>query len=272
MSSPLLHHMTVTAPGSSPDRIMLCLHGIFGMGRNWTSFAQQLVQVRPAWSLVLVDLRLHGRSQGFPPPHSLEACAVDLDALAATLPHPVRGIMGHSFGGKVSMVFADHHGDELEQVWVLDSTPEAFRSATAVNDILELMKRLPMPMASRAAVQQALQAEGLSTPTAQWLATNVEPRGREFYWRFDFEGLDALIDDFYRTDLWPFVEAPHPFTLHLVKAERSEVLSEAAVDRLRRAEAAGNGVRFHELPDCGHWLHVDNPGGLLKLVSGEMPG
>lgn len=47
-------------------------------------------------------------------------------------------------------------------------------------------------------------------------------------------------------------------------------------DNLRRAEdeAAGGGsdrgtLAVHTLPDAGHWLHVDNPDGLLQLVSGS---
>ena len=29
-------------------------------------------------------------------------------------------------------------------------------------------------------------------------------------------------------------------------------------------------VRFHVLPDAGHWLHVDNPDGLRALVAPEL--
>jgi pimeloyl-ACP methyl ester carboxylesterase len=26
-------------------------------------------------------------------------------------------------------------------------------------------------------------------------------------------------------------------------------------------------VIYHDLPDSGHWVHVDNPAGLLRLLS-----
>ena len=43
--------------------------------------------------------------------------------------------------------------------------------------------------------------------------------------------------------------------------------------QLRQAERSTAGdesvgqTRLHELADAGHWLHVDNPGGLLRMVS-----
>ena len=46
-------------------------------------------------------------------------------------------------------------------------------------------------------------------------------------------------------------------------------------DKLRQAEqeaasGAGKGtLKIHTLPNAGHWLHVDNPDGLLQLVSGS---
>ena len=45
------------------------------------------------------------------------------------------------------------------------------------------------------------------------------------------------------------------------------------VEQLRQAEhstARDESVgltRLHELPDAGHWLHVDNPSGLLRMVA-----
>ena len=46
--------------------------------------------------------------------------------------------------------------------------------------------------------------------------------------------------------------------------------------RLRAAEAnsAADGTAgttcYHELPDAGHWVHVDNPTGLTSMVLSSM--
>ncbi len=48
------------------------------------------------------------------------------------------------------------------------------------------------------------------------------------------------------------------------------------LERLRAAEAssaaddAAGTTRYHELPDAGHWVHVDNPTGLTNMVLPSM--
>src|SRR5262245_3630298 len=100
---------SVVAPDATPARFLLFLHGILGSGANWRTFARQVVAARPEWGALLVDLRLHGESVGFPPPHTVEAAAHDIvEALPAVLPAgaTAAGVVGHSFGGKVGIVLA----------------------------------------------------------------------------------------------------------------------------------------------------------------------
>jgi pimeloyl-ACP methyl ester carboxylesterase len=64
----------------------LILHGLLGQGRNWRSFAKNLLsrlsqQQGTNWRVLTVDLRCHGNSaalSGFTPPHTMHACAQDL--------------------------------------------------------------------------------------------------------------------------------------------------------------------------------------------------
>ena len=84
-------HAEVTAPGVDPSRWMLVLHGILGSGGNFRSFARRLAAACPAWGFVLVDLRMHGQSQGAPPPHTLAAAADDLARLGEHLALPIAG-------------------------------------------------------------------------------------------------------------------------------------------------------------------------------------
>src|SRR5262245_20308941 len=102
----VLAHALLTHPGRSPQQWLLVLHGIFGAGRNWRTVASQLVQVRADWGVILVDLRMHGNSQGFPPPYTLGTAAADLTALLNATGLRAAGILGHSLGAKVALQYA----------------------------------------------------------------------------------------------------------------------------------------------------------------------
>ena len=60
------------------ESTLLVLHGILGSGANWATFARRRVEADPAESVALVDLRMHGRSQGAPPPHDLDRCVEEI--------------------------------------------------------------------------------------------------------------------------------------------------------------------------------------------------
>src|SRR5262249_26111528 len=68
-----LAHSVVAARDARPERYVVMLHGILGRGSNLQSIAQQWTAARPDWAAVLVDLREHGDSHGFAPPHTLAA-------------------------------------------------------------------------------------------------------------------------------------------------------------------------------------------------------
>src|SRR5690606_18221961 len=91
-TDPVLSHSRITGE-REPDRWLLVLHGIYGAGRNWASIARRLVEERPEWGVLLVDLRLHGGSGGFPPPHSLETGAADVGMLVERHVCPVVGFL-----------------------------------------------------------------------------------------------------------------------------------------------------------------------------------
>lgn len=242
------------------------LHGIFGAGRNWGTVARRLVQVRQDWGVLLVDLREHGRSRGFPPPHTIAAAASDLNDLVAD--HPPAAVLGHSFGGKVALAWAGCAPAGLRQVWSIDATPEAGRPRGSAWQLLSAVEGLPGPFPTRDDAVAALVAAGTASPVALWMTTNLSAGKRGYEWRLDFAAVRALLDDFFRVDLWHVVEAPPDgIETHVVRASESSAISRDAVERFR---AAGPGVTFHEV-EGGHWLNADNPDALVGLLTAWLP-
>ena len=71
-------HVTPAAASETATLRMMMLHGIYGRGRNWMSMAREIAAARPEWGALLVDLRLHGDSPAFDPPHTVDAAAADV--------------------------------------------------------------------------------------------------------------------------------------------------------------------------------------------------
>ncbi|MBW3534552.1 MAG: alpha/beta hydrolase [Gemmatimonadetes bacterium] len=263
---PRLHLDRVTAPDTPPERWLVVLHGIYGAGRNWGSVARRFVRERPAWGALLVDLRQHGASRGFSPPHTVAAAADDVVEAIRASDVETHAILGHSFGGKVALVATRVGIPGLRQAWVVDSTPGTREPEGSAWDMLAILRRNPGPFDARDGAVDALRGEGLPLPLARWMATNVEEEGGVYRWRIDADDMEALLRSFFAEDAWDVLEAPpEGVSVHVVKAEDSSVLDEAACERVEQAGRREGRVHLHRVSG-GHWVNADNPDALHALL------
>jgi pimeloyl-ACP methyl ester carboxylesterase len=258
-----LHHDRIAGPAAT--RWLLLTHGIFGSGGNWRGIAKQLVERRPDWGVVLVDLRGHGRSELGPPPQDLAACADDLRALIDDV--PVDALAGHSFGGKVVLAARALAPRRVRQIWMFDATPSARpEPAGTVMRVLALMERLPRRWARRDDFVTAVVSDGHAPALAQWLAMNVVPDDDGYVLRLDLVAIRALLADYFARDLWSVALDPElPGELEVVVAERSDAIS--ADDRVRLAASR---VHLHRI-DADHWLHIEAPAAVIALFAAALP-
>lgn len=256
---------SVGADHAAPARTCLILHGILGSRGNWRSFARRLAQAHPEWRFVSVDLRNHGDSGVGAPPNSVADCARDLRALTLEYGGPPAVVVGHSFGGKVALVFAREHGRVDGVTWILDSTPGPATPGPdhEVARVIAACRAVDLPAPSRESVAESFTSQGFSAGLANWMTTNLKRTPDGFRWRFDLDGIEQMIADYWTVDLWPFLEAPGDRRIHLVRAARSDRWRSADVTRMDTLATIETTV----LPDAGHWVHVDNPDGLLALLS-----
>ncbi|HEU4411025.1 MAG TPA: alpha/beta hydrolase [Polyangiaceae bacterium] len=261
--------LALVAPeGPPPRRWVMFLHGILGSGANWRGFAKHLLAACPGWGAALVDLRMHGASQGLAPPHTLRAAAADLASLE--LPGPLGAVVGHSFGGKVALAYAASPPPALERVWVLDASPSARpdgRGSEGTLRVLSFLERVAFPLPSRQAFLDAVVGAGFALPLAQWLAMNLKAADGGFRLRVDLGAIRAMLDDYLGLDLWPVLESPPGrVNFHLVLGGRSNVFSPDDVARAEALRARGR-VELSVLAEAGHWVHVDDPEGLFHVIA-----
>jgi lipase len=95
---------------------ILAVHGLTGHGRRWETLANQHL---PEFAIVAPDLLGHGRSS-YAAPWTIEA---NVSALAALLDADAAGpvtVVGHSFGGAVTLSLAAARPDLVAAVVLLD--------------------------------------------------------------------------------------------------------------------------------------------------------
>lgn len=270
-AAPLLSHSRVANEQAEPKQWLVMLHGIYGKGRNWGSIARRLVEERPEWGVLLVDLRLHGDSQGFAGPHTVQAAAADVDALLRHLELDTGAILGHSFGGKVALAYAQAHTGALRQVWVMDSTPAVREPEGSAWGMIEAVRSLPATFASRREAVEGLQRHGYPTGVGQWMAMNLEPHDGRYRWALDLDAVEEMLRDFFRLDLWPAVEnPPGEVAIHFVKATRSSTLDEETAARVEAAGKVNGRVALHRV-EGGHWINTDNPDAVVNLLTAHLP-
>jgi len=266
----LLAHQFVQHEVAAPKHWIVFLHGVLGRGANWQGFARKLVTARPELGALLVDLRMHGESQGMPPPHTFDAATNDvLQLLDAALRKPLLAVVGHSFGGKVVMTLLDKRPELAREAWVLDASP----SERATRDdqdstqrVFDALRALPPTFESRNAFADALTADGIAPALGLWLAKNLVREGTSLRFGLDLEAIATLLADHDLQNRWPIVESPkRKAKLRFVLGGRSTTISLA--DRARLTALADQGVlELMELPKAGHWVHADDPEGLHALL------
>lgn len=268
---PTLSHTRITADDAKPKKWLLILHGIYGSGRNWATIARRLVDEHSGWGVLLPDLRLHGGSTDFEPPHTLEAAAGDVHALVEELSLDVGAILGHSYGGKVGLAYGRLHPAGVEQVWVVDSTLEVREPSGSAWRLIEAVADLPDRFPSREALVEGLAEHGYPAPLANWLGMNLERDGDELRWKLDWTGAEEMLRDYFQTDLWDVVQRPpEGMEVHVIRAAESDSLSDEDVVRIRSAGESSGATHLHEI-DGGHWINVDNPETLVELLSRTLP-
>lgn len=244
------------------------LHGILGSRRNWRAFARSLASTTPGLRWVTVDLRGHGDSPAGQGPHTLQACVDDLVSLARERGQAPMGIVGHSFGGKVALATAWHGMPHLDVVWDLDASPTVHSlpdlAEGEIGRVLDAVRRHPEAFATLDEVVAYFLEAGLPRGIGRWMTTNVVRHDEGLRWRFDLQVITSLMQDYAQTDLWPAVEAPTT-AVRLVRAGRGERWSARDLERLEEA-ADGDVVQAHVIEDSGHWIHVDAPKALARLL------
>jgi pimeloyl-ACP methyl ester carboxylesterase len=244
---------------------LLILHGYFGMGDNWKTLAKQFAK---NFEVHLIDQRNHGRSF-HTDDFSYELMVKDL---LFYINHYQLGegfgvnLIGHSMGGKITMLFAVTFPEMVKNLIVADISPKFVKPDH--DFILKALNKIDFSIQkTRKEIEEVLKNYIDENGIRQFLLKNVYWKNKgELSFRFNLESLTENNDEI-------GIALPS-FTnfngnVLFLKGENSNYLLEEDMPLI---EAHFPKAIIKTVKNAGHWLHAENPTDFYKYVMAFLIG
>ena len=252
--------------GTVGQPMMVLLHGLRGHAHSWDDFSAAMCQ---DYHVLALDQRGRGDSDWAKDgQYNTDAYVADFSGFCEALKLDSFILVGHSMGGRNSMVFTADNLDKVEKLVVVDmgpdidprgserirqelvSVPEEFDSIEAVTEYMSKQNRFASESVIRRRIQYAIQQL---------------PSGK-VGWRYDKEIRESRRrgDVVKSADLWPVVAKISCPTL-VVRGAETDILPKDTADKM--IETMPN-AKLVEVQRAAHMVFEDNPEDFLSAVHG----
>lgn len=240
--------------GKGPPLVVV--HGLFGSGRNWHGIAKRLSD---RFRIFAVDLRNHGESP-WTPTMTLDDLCEDLLRFLDDHHIDQATVLGHSLGGKASMLLALRHAARVEQLIVVDIAPAAYAHDFA--DHIAAMRALDLTGATRrsAAAEQLAAALG-DAATAGFLAQNLATGTHGLVWKLNLDGIDAAMPSL--TGFPESISTSYDGRALFIRGDRSDYIGR---DHQGQIFSLFPQAEFAVISDAGHRVHADQPAAFIDTI------
>ncbi len=264
---------------------MVMLHGFGNEAHAWDDFAPS---VAPYYRVLALDLRGHGDSDWHPQAaYDYDDHVADLEAVTDHHAIDRMVLIGHSLGGRISLLYGGRHPEKIAGLVIVDSAPELDRRGTARISLDVAQQREPDFGSIADYEQELVHAYPAATPAAIRRMAKYGIRQREdgrWILKMDpaFRGavgtaaseLDARAveerSQRHREQMWRALEILTCPVL-VVRGAASDVLSPDVADRMADEKLERGSLAV--VPRAGHSVMIDNPRGfeaaVLPFVLGE---
>ncbi len=244
--------------GAPTDRLpLLIVHGLYGSARNWGLVAKKLSKDRQVFA---VDNRNHGESPRGNS-HTYHDLAGDL---AQVLDHiGPADVMGHSMGGKASMVLATQRPELVNRLIVADIAPVAYSHSQL--PFIHAMRAVDLDrVEKRSEALEMLEAAGVDDPTLRSFFTqSLDLKSKT--WRLNLDVLEAEMPKImgFPEDVTGVFDAATLF----LSGGNSDYVLPAHRPKIREMFPK---AAFVKISGTGHWLHAEKPTEFIATVDAWM--
>lgn len=245
---------------SGSGKPVIILHGLFGLSDNWVTFGRSLSDW---YSVYIPDLRNHGQS-----PHSpiFDFPALEHDLVEFIEDHGLHDfyLLGHSLGGKLSMIYTLHYPDLVEKLVVADISLRRSPPNREHQLLLNAMSAVNFDeVRSRSDVEKQLSATVHNPKLRMFLLKSVYWRTRDrLDWRLNLNAINNnLLSVFEGVDIPGICEKPALF----IRGGQSDYVLNEDIPRITEKFPR---AAVETIANASHWVHADAPQEFLEIVSG----
>ena len=239
---------------TSPLPVAL-LHGLFGRARNLGFVQRRLAATRRTLAM---DLRNHGAS-----PHGPMSYPLMADDVRETLQHHAADpavLLGHSMGGKTSMMLALRHPQTVKALIVVDIAPG--RGGFSSLDLPQGLEKLVFPPALDLHGANDLLRPLIPNDAVRQLMVQNIRLGDNPGWAI---GLTDILAAFPALMDWPALPEDACYTgpTLFIRGEDSPYVQPHNYPAMQRLFP---NHRLESIAGAGHWVHADAPQRFSELV------
>lgn len=250
----MILHSKIYGSGSS----ILVLHGLFGSGDNWISFAKKFEKI---YQIHLLDVRNHGKSFVS---DKMNYNLISKDILEYIyyyeLNHPI--LLGHSMGGRAVMKFAIKYPFIPKKIIIVDISPKAYMNLNQ-KKLIHILKKVDFNIINSRKDLDFFLKKWISDIKIRLFFSKCIQKQKNGKLCFSFSLLnieknyDSLIHQEIKNGLY------HGPTLFL-RGEYSNYLPYKDYNYIRKLFPKS---KICTVKKSDHWVHVDNPIDFFKKIS-----
>jgi esterase len=235
---------------------LLIVHGLFGSARNWRAIARHFSKTR---RVITVDMRNHGDSFW----HDDNSYHDMADDLAAVIKHHGRkmDVLGHSMGGKASMVLALENPELVHHLIVADIAPVTYTHDQVSN--VKIMQSMPLNTIESRSEADKILAHDIEEPAVRaFFLQSLILSDDGNSWQLNLDALEQNMDSIVG---FPKISGQYDGGTLIIRGGASPYVTSAGLDVV-----AKHFPHYHmqTIPEAGHWLHAEKPREFIATVAG----
>lgn len=250
---------------------LVVVHGLYGSSDNWVNIGRRLAEKHTVY---MVDQRNHGRSP-FSDSHTFNDMRDDLVEFFEKHNIEKATLLGHSMGGKAAMWFAADYPEKVEKLVIADIAPKDYlllkedsQFYLHQNILLAMMEIDFSKIKSRNDVDDFMAQKIDDVNIRQFLLKNVakDKVNHQYKWRVNagvlYDHLDEIVSGVNKN--WLEDRIPiNSYPVIFIRGMKSKYLLPEDEPMIKEIYPDS---RIIDIPDAGHWLHVEQPELFMKAV------